>query len=91
MFRDAIKGEPGRPGKGCESQPNKTAKGTGNKAYTCERLSKVAPELFEEVKAGRMSANAAAIQAGIRKKPSPLNARPSITCSDPKSDYPLYP
>jgi hypothetical protein len=45
---------------------------TGNsKAYTCERLSKVAPELFEEVKAGRMSANAAAIQAGIRKKPTP--------------------
>ena len=37
------------------------------KAYQCERLSKVAPELFEEVKAGRMSANAAAIQAGIRR------------------------
>ena len=41
-----------------------------SKAYTCERLSKVAPELFEEVKAGRMSANAAAIKAGIRKKPT---------------------
>jgi hypothetical protein len=45
---------------------------TGNsKAYTCERLKRVAPELFEEVVAGRMSANAAAIQAGIRKKPTP--------------------
>jgi hypothetical protein len=48
---------------------------TGNsKAYTCERLSKVAPELFEEVKAGRISANAAAIKAGIRKKPTPEEA-----------------
>jgi len=41
-----------------------------SKAYTCERLKRVAPQLFEEVKAGRMSANAAAIQAGIRKKPT---------------------
>jgi hypothetical protein len=44
---------------------------TGNsKAYTCERLMRVAPELFAEVEAGRLSANAAAIAAGIRKKPS---------------------
>jgi hypothetical protein len=70
LYREAMKGEPGRPEIGCESQPIKTSKGTGNKAYTCERLSKVAPELFEEVKAGRMSANAAAIKAGIRKKPT---------------------
>ena len=46
---------------------------TGNsKAYTCERLRRESPELFEEVKAGRISANAAAIKAGIRKKPTPL-------------------
>jgi len=44
--------------------------GGTSKAYTCERLKRVAPKLFEEVKAGRMSANAAAIQAGIRKKPT---------------------
>jgi hypothetical protein len=37
-FREAMKGEPGRPEKGCESQPINTTKGTGNKAYTCERL-----------------------------------------------------
>jgi hypothetical protein len=44
---------------------------TGNsKAYTCERLQRDAPELFAEVEAGRLSANAAAIAAGIRKKPS---------------------
>ena len=44
-------------------------KGT-SKAYTCERLQRDAPELFAEVEAGRLSANAAAIAAGIRKKPS---------------------
>jgi len=38
LYREAMKGEPGRPEKGCESQPIKTEKGTGNKAYTCERL-----------------------------------------------------
>jgi hypothetical protein len=55
-----------------------------SKAYTCERLSKVAPELFEEVKAGRMSANAAAIRAGIRKKPTPEQdcRRAFIKCSN---------
>jgi hypothetical protein len=55
-----------------------------SKAYTCGRISKVAPELFEEVKAGRMSANAAAIQAGIRKKPTPEDQclRAFKKCSD---------
>lgn len=47
------------------------SEGGTSKAYTCERLKREAPELFEEVKAGRMSANAAAIQAGIRKKAKP--------------------
>lgn len=58
--------------------------GGTSKAYTCERLSKIAPELFEEVKAGRMSANAAAIQAGIRKKPTPEDAclKAFRKCSD---------
>lgn len=41
-----------------------------SKAYTCQRLQRDAPELFAEVEAGRLSANAAAIAAGIRKKPS---------------------
>lgn len=41
-----------------------------SKAYTCQRLERDAPELFAEVEAGRLSANAAAIAAGIRKKPS---------------------
>ena len=44
----------------------KTQQGT-RKDYTLSRLKREAPALFEEVKAGRMSANAAALEAGIRK------------------------
>lgn len=86
LFYEAMQLEAGRPTTQSKESTNivsrlsamehlKEKRNTiqGNsKAYTCERLSKVAPELFEEVKAGRMSANAAAIQAGIRRKPSPL-------------------
>ena len=42
-----------------------------SRAYNLNRLKREAPELFEEVKAGNMSANAAAIKAGFRKKPGP--------------------
>jgi hypothetical protein len=42
--------------------------GTG-KAYTLSRLQDQHPEIFERVKAGELSANAAAIQAGFRKPP----------------------
>jgi hypothetical protein len=72
-FREAMK-EQGKRNDLCsnttevDSLPSKER----GKAYTCERLKREAPELFEEVKAGRMSANAAAIRAGIRKKPTPL-------------------
>lgn len=81
-FREAMKAERGgdhttEEGKSKAKRNNVTdclEAVTGNsKAYTCERLRREAPELFEEVKAGRMSANAAAIKAGIRKKPAPLN------------------
>lgn len=42
---------------------------TGTSAsYTVSRLQHESPELFEKVKAGELSANAAAIQAGFRKK-----------------------
>lgn len=85
LFRQAMTQQPGARTDLCnnitEVEPQKT--GT-SKAYTCERLSKIAPELFEEVKAGRMSANAAAIQAGIRKKPTPEDAclKAFRKCSD---------
>ncbi len=42
-----------------------------SRAYNLNRLKREAPELFEEVKAGNMTANAAAIKAGFRKKPGP--------------------
>jgi hypothetical protein len=37
-----------------------------------KRLKRDNPELFEEVVLGKMSANAAAIRAGFRKKPTPF-------------------
>jgi hypothetical protein len=43
-----------------------------SRAYTLDRLSRERPDLFERVKAGTLSANAAAIEAGWRKTPTPL-------------------
>lgn len=44
---------------------------TGNsKAYTVDRLKREAPELYEAVCRKDLSANAAAIKAGFRKKPT---------------------
>ena len=77
MFQEAMKEKPGRPPRESANNVSTITRESRNtehgnsKAYTCERLKRDAPELFEEVKAGRMSANAAAIQAGIRKKPTP--------------------
>jgi primosomal protein N'' len=73
MFREAMKEQGKRNDLGDIIPEVKRPERSTSKAYTCERLKKQAPELFEEVKAGRMSANAAAIQAGIRKKPTPEN------------------
>jgi len=47
-------------------KPRDTQHGT-RKDYTLSRLKKNAPALFEEVKAGNLSANAAALQAGFRR------------------------
>lgn len=41
-------------------------------AYTEARLQRDAPMLYEKVKSGNLSANAAAIQAGFRKKATPF-------------------
>jgi hypothetical protein len=70
-FREAMK-EQGRRTDVLPSDSEASYCKGETKAYQCERLRREAPELFEEVKAGRMSANAAAIKAGIRKKPAPL-------------------
>lgn len=39
--------------------------------YTLRRLARDAPEMLDRIEAGELSVNAAAIQAGIRKKPTP--------------------
>ena len=46
----------------------KALKGGTNSAYTIARLDRDAPELAARVRAGGISANAAAIEAGFRKK-----------------------
>ena len=58
---------------------NKNAQGTGNivrggtsMTYTYRRLLRDRPDLAEQVKAGKVSANKAAIEAGFRKKPTPF-------------------
>jgi hypothetical protein len=40
-------------------------------AYTLDRLSRERPDLLAKVKSKKLSANAAAIAAGFRKKPDP--------------------
>jgi hypothetical protein len=53
---------------------NVTPARKGNsRAYTVSRLQREAPELFAQVAAGTISANAAAIKAGFRKKLKPLD------------------
>ena len=47
--------------------------GRGNaRAYTLDRLQRENPKLFDCVVAGDLSANAAAIKAGFRQKPTPF-------------------
>lgn len=52
---------------------NRTASKGNSRAYTVTRLQREAPELFAKVAAGEMSANAAAIEAGFRKRKTPLD------------------
>lgn len=48
---------------------NVTLKRRGNDpTYTCRRLLRDHPDLFERVKSGELSANAAAVEAGFRKR-----------------------
>ena len=74
-FREAMKGEPGRPKAEEETPYNITGlrvtTGT-SKAYTLSRLKRETPELFAAVVRGEMSSNAAAVKAGWRKVKTPL-------------------
>lgn len=74
-FREAVKGEPGRP-KADEEIPYNVRDlqvtcGNG-KAYTLSRLKRETPDLFASVVRGELSANAAAVKAGWRKVKTPL-------------------
>lgn len=53
-----------------EDTSNRSTHHGTTKAYTLDRLKREAPKLFEAVCAGELSANAAAIEAGFRKKPT---------------------
>jgi hypothetical protein len=53
---------------------NRTASKGTSKAYTLSRLKRENAELFQQVVAGELSANAAAVKAGWRKKLTPLES-----------------
>lgn len=76
LWREAMKEKTGPKLKGDDGLCNivtETKGTTGNsRSYTVSRLQREAPELFTQVVAGTLSANAAAIQAGFRKKPTAL-------------------
>lgn len=73
MWREAMKQKQGQR-TDIVDIVNEVKPSKGNsRAYTVSRLQREAPELFAKVAAGEMSANAAAIKAGFRKRKSPLD------------------
>lgn len=60
----------GKVGNGRSFDNIKATKGGTDTEYTLRRLKRDAPELLQAVKRGELSVNAAAIKAGIRKKPT---------------------
>lgn len=90
MWRDAMKEKTGPKLKGEEGLCNnitetKVTTGT-SRSYTVSRLQREAPQLFAQVVAGTLSANAAAIQAGFRKKPTPLELLRAIWAKASNTD-----
>jgi len=75
LWHEAMKGEHGGDRKSEIKTDNVSLDSPphGNsRSYTLTRLKNQKPELFQEVVDGKLSANAAAIAAGFRKKRSPL-------------------
>ena len=67
---NASKSKPPQENKG----DSVTFDSRGNdRSYTLARLHRDHPALAERVERGELSANAAAIEAGFRKKPTPLD------------------
>jgi hypothetical protein len=84
MWREAWTAPAHRPPAGSTDNVSTSPKPKhGNsRAYTLSRLKRVRPDLFEKVCAKEMSANAAAIEAGIRKKPERKATPTTATTSD---------
>jgi hypothetical protein len=66
LWREAMKGQEGGDTT-CNNVTGAKATTGNGKAYTVSRLKRESPELFQQVVAGELSANAAAIKAGFRK------------------------
>lgn len=77
LFREAVVRPNHRPAKDAPESSDivtTSAKERGNtKAYTLKRLKDKSPGLYKDVCEGKLSANKAAIQAGIRKVPTTLD------------------
>lgn len=72
MWREAMKEQGKRNDIHDNIMEVKEQKQGTSRSYTLARLQRVRPDLFEMVKAGKLSANAAAIKAGWRKKKTNL-------------------
>lgn len=66
--RNPTGGRPGKSEQGSKLEP--LPKGNNNRRDLA-RLARDKPELLDRIEAGELSVNAAAIAAGIRKKPTP--------------------
>lgn len=71
MWREAVTLGPGKPSHNADNISVIDGHGT-SRSYTLSRLKHADPSLFKRVVDGELSANAAAIEAGFRKKPSPF-------------------
>ncbi len=67
----AKHGEIGNGRKGESRVRNTKSTGSDTATYVARRLLRDHPAVYQEWKAGKISANAAAVKVGIRKKPSP--------------------
>jgi len=72
MWREAMKGQEGG-NTTCNIITGAMATTGTSRSYTVSRLQREAPALFKQVVAKTLSANAAAIQAGFRKKPTVID------------------
>jgi len=84
LYRQEMKEQGAR--NDLRSNPTEVIRNDRGKAYMLDRLQRERPDLFERVKAGELSANAAAIAAGFRKKPTPmqimLKLLPKLTAAE---------